>query len=386
MSSVFEFVIGLLQAALSLLGFVQVHPELPQPAKDQAQQVAQQAITQATQALSTNKLAANVSVQSEHGGILAAPAGSSATWQLTVTGSFSMQQDSYQIDFGDGVKENLICLTSSSSEPVCTQFKSVTHTFTQSGYYQIRVIANSRGLGSNTTHELLTTKVYADIGNTSQSSISVPGMTKYTDADFGFSFWYPSGWTVTSASGVAGTKDWAGNLLKGRIVIKGDGVEIDIDKSHSDERTYKVNQGACGYCGPLTYYFDTALHTWMTVHPDGLSGAPDATPEQMAASKAPKPADVSNNTMGGLHIFNTGQKESAAIIPLSARDFLYIQGVTYTQQCGSSCAVDGGSYVKGAAQFLAKTILATDPSVATPVSAAEQTATIQAEKKAYLNQ
>jgi hypothetical protein len=52
MSSIFGFVVGLLQASLALLGFVQAHPELPQASKDQAQQVAQQAITQATQALS----------------------------------------------------------------------------------------------------------------------------------------------------------------------------------------------------------------------------------------------------------------------------------------------------------------------------------------------
>jgi hypothetical protein len=54
MNTGFGFVIGLLQAALSLLGFVQQHSELPQSSRDQAQQVAQQAITQATQTLSSN--------------------------------------------------------------------------------------------------------------------------------------------------------------------------------------------------------------------------------------------------------------------------------------------------------------------------------------------
>lgn len=51
MDSIFGFVIGLLQAALALIGFVQQHPELPQASRDQAQQVAQQAITQATKVL-----------------------------------------------------------------------------------------------------------------------------------------------------------------------------------------------------------------------------------------------------------------------------------------------------------------------------------------------
>ena len=58
MNSVFSFVVALLTAALSLLGFVQQHPELPQASRDQAQQVAQQVITQATQALSNSAPAA----------------------------------------------------------------------------------------------------------------------------------------------------------------------------------------------------------------------------------------------------------------------------------------------------------------------------------------
>ena len=53
MDSVFSFVVGLLTAALSLLGFVQQHPELPPASRDQANQIAQQAITQATQALNS---------------------------------------------------------------------------------------------------------------------------------------------------------------------------------------------------------------------------------------------------------------------------------------------------------------------------------------------
>jgi len=31
---------------------------------------------------------------------------------------------------------------------------------------------------------------------TASSTVSVPGMSKYTDTEFGFSFWYPSGWKV----------------------------------------------------------------------------------------------------------------------------------------------------------------------------------------------
>lgn len=117
-----------------------------------------------------------VSAQSEHGSLLAAPlAGSSASWQFNVTGSFAMQQDSYLIDFGDGVTENLTCITAfASSEPLCKQFKEVTHTYTKTGQYQVRVYANSRGLGSNTIYELLSAKVSAEVSAGAQVQSSGP--------------------------------------------------------------------------------------------------------------------------------------------------------------------------------------------------------------------
>lgn len=54
MPSVLGFVVGLLGAALSLLGFVQQHPELPQSARDQAEEIASQAIALATNALGSS--------------------------------------------------------------------------------------------------------------------------------------------------------------------------------------------------------------------------------------------------------------------------------------------------------------------------------------------
>lgn len=110
----------------------------------------------------------------------------------------------------------------------------------------------------------------------------------------------------------------------------------------------------------------------MKVYPDGPNGAPEATPEQVAVAKVPKPADVSLNTMGGLHIFSTEQKGNASIIPLSAKHFL---------QVGEYSGQNPGS---GIHLPLVKTIVAIDPSVATPVSAAEQVQLIQAERRAYV--
>ncbi len=42
-------------------------------------------------------------------------------------------------------------------------------------------------------------------------SASVPGMSKYTDADFGFSFWYPSGWSIKNG-GLYASTGLIGNL------------------------------------------------------------------------------------------------------------------------------------------------------------------------------
>ncbi len=249
----------------------------------------------------------------------------------------------------------------------------------EGNYTIIPVGQNGEGFvplnASPSTHPALAEFNFSN-GSISTSIVAVPGMSKYTDSDFGFSFWYPSGWIVTNISETgrgmfAGTTDKAGNLSAGRIIVKSGGMEINIDKVIASDMTYRVNAGACGYCGPVNYFFDSAMRAWMKVYPDGPNGAPDATPEMVAAYKVPKPADVSHNTMGGLHIFPTEQKENASIIPLSSTHFV---------QVGEYSGQNPGS---GIHLPLVNTIVATDPSVAVPVSAAEQIKVIQTEKDAY---
>lgn len=71
--------------------------------------------------------------------------------------------------------------------------------------------------------------------------------------------------------------------------------------------------------------------------------------------------------MGGLPLIASTAMRSETIVPVKADYAVYVDGDTF------------GSY-------LAKTIIATDPAVATPVSATEQIKTIQAEKDAYAGQ
>jgi hypothetical protein len=183
------------------------------------------------------------------------------------------------------------------------------------------------------------------------ATVGVSGMTKYTDTDFGFSFWYPSSDSVTNAGE--------------KIVVSGNGNEIDIQKVTSSDLSYKIPVGACGTCEPKTYYFDTAQHLWM------MSTSPR---DNYAPASGGQPADISKNTMGGLHIFYGQDKDLNRIVPLSARNFLSI-----SDAAGWQGAPDEDAKLLG----LTKTIVATDPSVATPVSAAEQNKTIQAEATAF---
>lgn len=364
MDSVFSFVVGLLTAALSLLGFVQQHPELPQASRDQAQQIAQQAITQATQALSTQSSTPKPATQTNTGSLSVSTTNGQAP--LSVTFSIQPSAGGQFIDFGDG---------SNPCSPLTPGFtwgedgcaapaypQTFTHTYTSPGVY--KVVA-SRHLPSTTLGTATIT-----VGGSNQSTISVPGMTKYTDANFGFSFWYPTGWSVLENAPldrIVPTTYADGTLVK-RLVISGGGRTLYIDEVHSDSRTFNVNPGACGSCAPVAYSFNPDSHLWMMT-----------TSNQQPSTQ---PANISNNSMGGLHIFPSGQKESAVIVPLSARNFVFVKDMKYSDECGSYCA---SPTIKGGAQFLAKTIVATDPSVATPVSATEQTATIQAAASAYSN-
>lgn len=206
----------------------------------------------------------------------------------------------------------------------------------------------------------------------SNNSISVPGMTKYTDSDFGFSFWYPSMWQVNE------TKVPDANMYVGGTITKefevGPPNKSPFDKGvvireyNSADRTITdpPSCGAMGNCaGALRYYFDVDAHTWMMQYPNGYSGEGGS-----AAPGTTQTANVSTNSMGGLHMLSGNRHDT--IVPLSAKNFVVLVNNT-TESVGGPDMQD----------FLAKTIVATDPSVATPISIAEQIKIIQAEKDAY---
>ena len=193
-------------------------------------------------------------------------------------------------------------------------------------------------------------------------------MSQYTDTDFGFSFWYPSSWTVTKTTPTS--KDDQGWFKDGSVmsVLEVHGTRwsngVTIEEFYSPSLAI-TELGETMSASPVgvdqTYYFDTHAHAWMYKN---------LTDETNRPSGTISPADISHNTMGGLHIFEGAARYATnVIVPLSASNFLDISL--------------NGDIGFADERYLADTITATDPSVATPTSTEVQLQTIQAEKDAY---
>jgi hypothetical protein len=206
--------------------------------------------------------------------------------------------------------------------------------------------------------------VDATDSNPNLQTVAVVGMTKYTDSDFGFSFWYPTSWTFSTVP--IQIQD---SFVDGRIqLINGESVTKEFLLSDGNEdsevRIFEINSpdrsfyaAGNGKWSGTKYYFDTNMHTWMVAHTD----IPSATNGL--------PADVSQNGMGGLHVFTHNFQ---VVVPLSAQHFVVVD----TNFLNTSYATQ--------IKALAQTIVATDATVGTPVSDAEQITFIQAEKGAFL--
>jgi hypothetical protein len=188
--------------------------------------------------------------------------------------------------------------------------------------------------------------------------LAVEGMSKYTDKDFGFSFWYPSDWKITETPLTSeNINSFPGGVVEKWLSVGQPG-GVMIAEIYSKYGSI-TDTGDAGPFGPIKYFFNSQDHAWMVAWPQGgYEGGP--------ASTATTTADVSKNTMGGLHMLGGTSRFDSTVVPLSAHNFLFIH--------------DGGG---ANARLLTSTITATDASVATPLSGAEQVKVIQAEKDAY---
>jgi hypothetical protein len=195
--------------------------------------------------------------------------------------------------------------------------------------------------------------------------IVVPGMNQYTDSNFGFSFWYPSTWSVKQSS-VTDSATYTGDTIIKNLVVaptQDSNNGISVEEFVSSDKGINDNTG----CGPadgcptsIRYYFDSSTHTWMIAE-YGIDNNPQ--------SNNIIPAKVDMNSMGGLHVLQGNARfGDDVIVPLSANHFLVIRNVSA-----------GTNQVR----FLANTVVASDPSVATPVNSIQQIQVIQAEGSEY---
>lgn len=213
-------------------------------------------------------------------------------------------------------------------------------------------------------------------------SPSTVGMSRYTDAKFGFSFWYPSSWTITVQS-----PNQTGSFRDGTFVEQlsvnnpyppndssygAIGVQIAVFHS-SDESITEL--GATNSASPvgtdMKYFLDPKTHEWMlTVLKDDTGSF--QVPATMPIDEADKlfAPGAPTKTMGGLPVFPGAARHSAdSIIPLSEGNFVVVS------------TEDPGGWTNQ--NYLADTIAAADPRAGIPVSDQAQREAIHREALLY---
>lgn len=177
------------------------------------------------------------------------------------------------------------------------------------------------------------------------AQIHVAGMTQYSDSSFGFSFWYPTSWTVTPTNDAVSI--YYGKTLQKSFSISNGIHSITISEYVSPSGI----QDVCGKCDDRIY-FDQVSNSWKdftgwTIE-EGLSGAHT------------DPADVSVTTIGGLPLMWN------SVAALDASHFV---------------VADAGNAANDPTNLLLQTITSLNPT-AVPKSTAEQQRVIQAEANA----
>lgn len=144
----FSAILGLLVAALSLLGFVEQHPNLPQSSVEQAKTVAQKAIVQATSALKNAAAGVKPTVAQEEKAniaytsadlVVGTPSGS-APLTVRIEADIKVSptnSGSAVIFFGDGTSDVI-----SRSGPETYQ-EEWTHTYPKAGAYDVVLVLSS---------------------------------------------------------------------------------------------------------------------------------------------------------------------------------------------------------------------------------------------------
>ncbi len=182
----------------------------------------------------------------------------------------------------------------------------------------------------NTLDTYARTFKFIDVSEVVKPEVRVDGMSKYTENSFGYTFWYPSDWTVSEIA-VQNENKYKGGLVK---------------------KTLKISKGV------RSVYIDQFYS--------------NVLPIEEIDNKVP--AKVSKNTMGGLRILNGSHPFfSNKIIQLNSTIYLIVE---------TAFDKNNNDYMD-LLYGLVGTIGATDPSVATAVNEYDQIGAIQYEKDEY---
>jgi hypothetical protein len=188
------------------------------------------------------------------------------------------------------------------------------------------------------------------------SSAASHRIREYVDAKYHFSFWYPAALPITVAAANDDARFPGGTVMEILQVGAGGGVSLYAVTSPQSTITDEPN----GHAAPIPqtkYFYDTSTQRWMVAYPEGTDGG---------GSGAPKPADVSQQTVGGESMLPSGARFDTTVIPLSTTLFVVVQ--------------DGGG--SAFTNELARTVAA----AGAPVDAAALVAALRAESNAYEKQ
>ena len=160
-----------------------------------------------------------------------------------------------------------------------------------------------------------------------QEQIAVPGMSQFTEAYFGFSFWYPTAWNVMGAPVPnPPSNGWfrEATIIK-VLTICNSAAALDQKQppgvilrelSAPGGLTELGTESASPVGVDQKYFFESGTQRWMYAR---LSEAPDGAPP------ATHPAKIMRRTMGGLPVFWGAERHGAeVIVPLNQSHFLAI--------------------------------------------------------------
>jgi hypothetical protein len=158
-------------------------------------------------------------------------------------------------------------------------------------------------------------------------------MSRYVDAKYRFSFWYPSALPITVAA-ANDDKSFPGGVVVETVQISGGDISLYVVNSPQSTITDEPN----GHAAPIPqtkYFYDASSQRWMVAYPEGTDGG---------GNGAPAPADVAKTAIGGQPMLPSGARFDTTIIPLSTTQFVVVQdggGRAFTNELARTVAAPG---------------------------------------------